>query len=63
MEKKAGRELLLKAMVRASAFHAYNYTTISNIIKSGLESQPLHSDGPTRRLPTHDNIRGPQAYK
>ena len=63
MEKKAGRERLVKAVVRASAFHAYNYTTISNIIKSGLESKPLHSDGPTRRLPTHDNIRGPQAYK
>ena len=61
--RKAGRERLVKAVVRASAFHAYNYTTINNIIKSGLEDQPLQKGQSSRTLPTHDNIRGPLAYQ
>ena len=63
LEKKAGRERMIKAVLRASAYHAYNYTTIRNIIKTGLENLPLESEQTVRSIPAHENIRGPLAYQ
>jgi hypothetical protein len=50
-------------VLKASAYHAYNYTTIRNIIKTGLENLPLESEQTVRSIPAHENIRGPLAYQ
>jgi transposase len=64
LEKKVGRERLVKAVERATHFGAYGYTTIRNILRSGLENV-AYGDGTDagKMLPGHDNIRGPKDYQ
>jgi transposase len=64
LERKVGRERLVKAVERAIHFGAYGYSTIRNILKSGLENVAF-GDGPDAggKLPGHENIRGPKAYR
>jgi transposase len=63
LEKKVGRERLIKAIERASSYNAYNYKVIKNIIAGGLDK--LTETGTTKqgRLPFHENIRGKEQYK
>ena len=60
-EKKAGRERLIAACQRATAFGAYNYKVIQQIIDNKLDRLDTKQENLT--LPLHDNIRGPEYYK
>jgi len=60
-EKKAGRERLIAACQRATAFGAYNYKVIQQIIDNKLDR--LDNKKVNLTLPLHDNIRGPEYYK
>lgn len=63
-EKKVGRDRLVRAIERATYFGSYNYSTIRNILKSGLDSLAYTDDEDAApSLPVHENIRGPQAYQ
>jgi transposase len=62
MEKKFGRDRLIKAIERASEYGVYNYTTISNILTSGLDRLESESSAQST-LPLHENIRGADQYK
>jgi transposase len=64
LEKKVGRERLVKAVERAIHFGAYGYTPIRNILKSGLDNVAYGDEPETGgMLPGHANIRGPKAYR
>lgn len=64
LSKKAGRERLIKAVERATYFGVYNYSTIQKILSSGMDSLPHEeNDMEQQKLPSHENIRGPQLYQ
>jgi transposase len=60
-EKKAGRDRLIAACQRATAFGAYNYKVIAQIINNKLDRIDTKKENLT--LPMHDNIRGAEYYK
>jgi transposase len=60
-EKKAGRERLIAACQRATAFGAFNYKVIQQIINNKLDRLDTKKENLT--LPLHDNIRGAEYYK
>jgi transposase len=60
-EKKAGRDRLIAACQRATAFGAYNYKVIQQIINNKLDR--LDNKKVNLTLPLHDNIRGAEYYK
>lgn len=63
LERKVGRERLVRAVERASHFGAYGYSTVRNILKAGLETEGFGDETEKRQsLPGHANIRGPEAY-
>jgi transposase len=62
-EKKVGRERLIRAVERATAFGAYNYTTITNILSAGLDRADDTEAAQQTTLPLHDNIRGADHYR
>lgn len=63
-EKKVGRDRLIRAVERASFFGAYNYTTIKNILHSGLDRVAFGEETTEgTALPVHDNIRGAEHYR
>ena len=63
-EKKVGRERLIKAVERASGYHAYNYKVIKNIIAGKLDMLIEQQIGTQQQnLPFHENIRGKENYK
>jgi hypothetical protein len=63
LEKKVGRERLIKAVERASSFHVYNYKVIKNIIAGNLDKLKGSSVPKQVSLPFHENIRGKEHYK
>ena len=64
LDKKAGRDRLIKAVERATWYGAFNYTMIKKILDSGLDRIPLEDEhGLQTSLPLHENIRGPQHYQ
>ena len=64
LEKKVGRERLVKAVERSMHFGAYGYTPIRNILRSGLDNVAFGDEsGADGALPKHTNIRGPEDYR
>lgn len=64
LEKKVGRERLIKAVERSIHFGAHGYRTISNILSSGLDKEDFGDETDKGgMLPTHSNIRGPKEYQ
>lgn len=60
-EKKAGRDRLIAACQRATAFGAFNYKVIEQIINNKLDRLDTKKESLT--LPLHENIRGKEYYK
>ena len=60
-EKKAGRDRLIAACQRATAFGAFNYKVIEQIINNKLDRLDPKKENIT--LPLHENIRGAEYYK
>jgi transposase len=61
LEGKYTRERLEAACRRATNGTKVNYTMIKNILKNGLDKQPLLFDN--NPLPIHENIRGSKNYQ
>lgn len=57
-----GAERLEAACQRAQSLGAESYRTVKNILRSGLDRQPLPAPGPEPSLPRHENIRGAACY-
>ena len=62
MNKKTGRERLIKACQMGIQMKTFNYGFISRIIKNGTDKLFTESN-PAPVLPTHENIRGSEYYK
>jgi transposase len=64
LEKKVGKERLLKAINRATFFGVFNYTIIKKILDAGLEQiDPAEDIASSVPLPNHRNIRGAGSYQ
>lgn len=61
MEKKVGRQRLIKACSRALGYGIYNYKIIKNILERGLDK--LEEEQVDQPLPQHKNIRGKDYYQ
>lgn len=57
-----GAERLEAACARAVALRAAGYKSVANILKAGLDRQPLPGTLNESRPPEHDNVRGPDYY-
>ena len=51
------------ACKRALTGRAYTYKTIDNILKNNLDAEPGSAPADLFSLPSHDNIRGAEAYQ
>ncbi len=56
--KRYGADRLERACERALAHGAVRYRSIENILKSGLDQQPLIEEARVIAMPRHPNIRG-----
>lgn len=64
MEKKVGKDRLVKAIQRATYYRIYHYKAIKKIIEGGLDMLFEDETQQTQtRLPPHDNIRGKEDYQ
>jgi transposase len=63
LAKTYGNERMDAACKRALKGSVYNYRTIDNILKNGLDKQELAQQGDLFQIPAHDNVRGPKAYE
>lgn len=65
MEKKVGRERLIKAIQRAVFYNIYNYKAIKKIIEGGLDILFDQEQTATNQtiIPFHENIRGKEHYQ
>jgi len=62
-DKKAGRERLINAVKRARHYNTYNYSVITRILNSGMDSIPLDTDERPDKPVQHENIRGADSFK
>lgn len=60
--RRYSRSRLENACARALALDAANYRSVANILKQGLDQQPLDDAPEPADLPPHDNVRGPHYY-
>jgi hypothetical protein len=58
--KRIGKERLIHACKRAHEVGWYNYRTIENILKKGLDREL--ADEAKLNMPAHENIRGNEYY-
>jgi transposase len=64
LEKKVGKQRLIKAVERATFFGAFNYTIIKKILQAGLDQiDPTEDIPPSVPLPNHENVRGANKYR
>jgi len=64
LAKKYGDQRLEAACDRASRLRSYSYSTVKNILSSGVEQLPLPGAmAPRPPAPAHDNIRGSSYYE
>jgi len=65
IDKKAGRERLVKACQMGTQMKTYNYGFISRIIRNGTDKLVIENDSAkmTSQLPVHENLRGADYYK
>lgn len=61
--KQYGNDRLETACTRALAGEVYTYRIIDNILKNNLDKQPFSRQPELFKTPSHDNIRGPEAYQ
>ena len=61
LAKKYGPERLEAACARALALRSFSYSSVTSMLKHGLDQRPL-ATGSTRVHPVHNNIRGPNYY-
>lgn len=61
LAKKYSPERLEAACARALTLRSFSYSSLSSMLKHGLEQRAL-SAGTTRAHPVHANIRGPNYY-
>lgn len=62
LSRRYSRSRLENACARALALDAANYRSVANILKQGLDRQPLDDAPEPADLPPHDNVRGPHYY-
>lgn len=62
-ERKVGRERLINAVRRATGYDIFNYSVITRILRSGLDTLPPQEEQITQQEIKHDNIRGSENYK
>lgn len=62
-DKKAGRERLTGAVKRATHYNTYNYSVITRILNSGMDSIPLDIENKTNKPVEHENIRGANSFR
>ncbi|HVB04298.1 MAG TPA: IS21 family transposase [Chitinophagaceae bacterium] len=63
LQNKYTRERLEAACRRAANVIRPTLKLITNILKAGLDKQPMLFDEEHRTIPIHDNIRGPRQYQ
>ena len=63
LAKKEGKERLVNACRRGLHYQSFGYNIIKNILKKGLDQQPLEEEASQQKLPLHENIRGADYYK
>jgi transposase len=61
LAKKYGPHRLEAACARALLLRSFSYSSVTSILKHGLDQRPL-ATGSTRAHPVHSNIRGPNYY-
>lgn len=59
--KRYGDSRLEAACRKAKAMHACSYTTVTNILKHGLDTAPVENGA--KPTPNHENLRGAAAYQ
>lgn len=62
-DKKAGRERLINAVKRAKHYNTYNYSVITRILNSGMDSIPLDTENSSDKPVEHENIRGAESFR
>lgn len=62
LSRRYSRSRLENACARALALRADTYRSIANILKQGLDQQPLANDTDPPELPLHANVRGAHYY-
>jgi hypothetical protein len=60
--KQYGNDRLEAACKKAEAMHSYSYSTVHNILRNKQEAVE-DEEGTLFATPSHDNIRGPAAFK
>jgi hypothetical protein len=63
LTRQYSNERLEKACVRALYHHKRTYHTLELILKNGMEDHPILLNNATSHIPSHENIRGAEAYK
>ena len=62
LAKQYDNPRLEAACARALHIGSYSYKSVTSILKSGLDQQPLHNPVEDAPTPTHDNLRGRNYY-
>lgn len=57
-----GNQRIEAACTRALRGHKFTYAVIRNILENNMDLLENTSTGTEYRIPTHDNVRGPEAY-
>lgn len=62
-DKKVGRERLVGAVRRASHYNTYNYSVITRILRSGMDTIPFETEKQNDNPVQHENIRGAESFR
>lgn len=62
LEREYGTERLEAACARALSIRAPHYKSVSSILGSGLDRQPVLATKEAPLMPAHENVRGPGYY-
>ena len=62
LARERGAERLEDACARALLINSPTYRSVDSILKAGLDRQPLGQARPSRSMPEHENVRGPDYY-
>jgi hypothetical protein len=61
-DKKAGRERLVNAIKRAKHYNTYNFSVITRILNSGMDTIPFETETKPDKPVDHENIRGAENF-
>jgi len=62
LARDRGAERLEAACARAISIQSPTFRSIDSILKAGLDRQPLGQALPSKSMPEHENVRGPDYY-